>query len=161
MLFRISCAPAAAGACCCTISHYCRRSTPNSAAGNGKVCGPGSATRRRWRIVNVSAARSGQARRSLIAGRFAPQIKGGSKGYDAAKKISGRKRHILTDTDVRMLAVDVHGVDIQDRDGGKGVLKLSRARFPFMQRLYADRGYGGRLVDWAKDKTHRPEDHSS
>ncbi len=48
----------------------------------------------------------------------------------------------------------VHGADIQDRDGGKGVLKRSRARFPFVQRAYADRGYAGRLVAWAKDKTH-------
>jgi len=50
--------------------------------------------------------------------------------------------------------VHVHGADIQDRDGGKGVLKRSRARFPFVQRVYADGGYAGRLVEWAKDKTH-------
>ena len=80
--------------------------------------------------------------------------KGGSKGYDAGKKISGRKRHILTDTDGRLLAVHVHGADIQDRDGGKGALKRSRARFPFVQRVYADGGYAGRLVGWAKDKTY-------
>ena len=80
--------------------------------------------------------------------------KGGSKRYNAGKKISGRKRHILTDTDGRLLAVHVHGADIQDRDGGKGVLKRSRARFPFVQRAYADGGYAGRLVEWAKDKTH-------
>ena len=48
----------------------------------------------------------------------------------------------------------VHGADIQDRGGGKGVLKRSRARFPVVQRVYADGGYAGRLVDWAKDKTH-------
>ena len=46
-----------------------------------------------------------------------------SRPYDAGKKISGRKRHILTDTDGRLLAVHVHGADIQDRDGGKGALK--------------------------------------
>ena len=43
---------------------------------------------------------------------------------------------------------------MQDRDGGKGVLKRSRARFPFVQRAYADGGYAGRLVAWAKTKTH-------
>ena len=48
----------------------------------------------------------------------------------------------------------VHGADIQDREGGKAVLKRSRARFPFVQRAYADGGYAGRLVEWAKDKTH-------
>ncbi|PJN93770.1 hypothetical protein CNY89_18510, partial [Amaricoccus sp. HAR-UPW-R2A-40] len=49
--------------------------------------------------------------------------KGGSKGYDAGKRIHGRKRHILTDTDGRLLAVEVHGANVQDRDGAKGVLR--------------------------------------
>ena len=48
----------------------------------------------------------------------------------------------------------VHGADIQDRDGGKSVLKRSRARYPFVQRAYADGGYAGRLVAWANDKTN-------
>ena len=68
---------------------------------------------------------------------------GGSKGYDAGKKSSGPKRHILTDTDGRLLAVQVHGANIQslalgldprDRDGGQGVLKRSRKRYPSVQR---------------------------
>ena len=50
--------------------------------------------------------------------------------------------------------MQVHGANIQDRDGGKGVLKRSRKRYPFVQRAYADGGYAGRLVTWAKDKTH-------
>jgi len=80
--------------------------------------------------------------------------KGGAKGYDAGKKINGRKRHILTDTDGRLLAIEVHAADIQDRDGAKGVLKRSRARFPFVELAYADGGYAGRLVRWAKERTH-------
>ena len=80
--------------------------------------------------------------------------KRGSKGYDAGKKIKGRKRHILTDTDGRLLAVEVHGANIQDRDGAKGVLKRSRSRFPFVELAYVDGGYAGRLVRWAKDRTH-------
>ena len=80
--------------------------------------------------------------------------KGGSKGYDAGKKIRGRKRHILTDTDGRLLTVKVHSAGIQDRDGGKTVLKASRARYPFVTRAFADGGYAGRLVRWAKDKAH-------
>src|SRR3954452_2211768 len=80
--------------------------------------------------------------------------KGGSKGYDAGKKINGRKRHILTDTDGRLLTVKVHSASIQDRDGGKTVLKASRARYPFVTRAFADGGYAGRLVRWAKDKAH-------
>ena len=80
--------------------------------------------------------------------------KRGSKGYDAGKKIKGRKRHILTDTDGRLLAVEVHGANIQDRDGAKGVLKRSRSRFPVVELTYADGGYAGRLVRWAKQRTH-------
>lgn len=60
----------------------------------------------------------------------------------------------MTDTDGRLLAVEVHAADIQDRDGAKGVLKRSRARFPFVETVFADGGYAGRLVTWAKDKTH-------
>ena len=48
----------------------------------------------------------------------------------------------------------VHAASIQDRDGGKTVLKGSRARYPFVTRAYADGGYAGRLVRWAKDKAH-------
>ena len=48
----------------------------------------------------------------------------------------------------------MHGADIQDRDGAKGVLKRSRARFPFVERTYVDGGYAGRLVGWAKERTH-------
>ena len=76
------------------------------------------------------------------------------RGYDAGKKIHGRKRHILTDTDGRLLAAEVHAADMQDRDGAKGVLRRSRSRFPFVERVYADGGYAGRIVDWAKTNTH-------
>ena len=55
----------------------------------------------------------------------------GGEAYDAAKKITGRKRHILTDTDGRLLAVRVHAANVQDRDGAKLALKASRAAFPF------------------------------
>ena len=48
----------------------------------------------------------------------------------------------------------MHGADIQDRDGAKGVLKRSRARFPFVERAYVDGGYAGRLVRWAERQTH-------
>ncbi|WP_393997373.1 transposase [Xanthobacter cornucopiae] len=58
--------------------------------------------------------------------------KGGAKGDDAGKKTAGRTRHILTDTDGRLLCVRVQGADIQDRDGGKPPLKASRRRCPFI-----------------------------
>ena len=69
--------------------------------------------------------------------------KGGNKGYDAGKKITGRKRHILTDTDGRLLTVRVHAADVQDRDGAGPVLRLSRRTFPFIAKAFADAGYAG------------------
>jgi transposase len=53
-----------------------------------------------------------------------------------------------------LLTIQVHGADIQDRDGAKGVLKRSRALFPFVQLAYVDGGYAGPLVAWAKHKAH-------
>ena len=49
---------------------------------------------------------------------------GGPRGYDAGKKVKGRKRHIITDTLGLMLFVLVHGADIQDRDGAPGLLPI-------------------------------------
>ena len=68
---------------------------------------------------------------------------GGVCGYDAGKKIKGRKRHILTDTLGLMLFVIIHGADIQDRDGAPEVLKAIRHRFPWLRHVFADGGYAG------------------
>ena len=64
------------------------------------------------------------------------------------------KRHIMTDTYGRLLTVEVHAADVQDRDSAKGVLRLSRRAFAFVETVFADGGYAGRLVDWAQTKTH-------
>ncbi len=74
---------------------------------------------------------------------------GGERGYDAGKKVKGRKRHILVDTVGHLLKVIVHTADIQDRDGAK-LLLLS---LPLMLRLrllkiWADGGYRGALIGW-------------
>lgn len=64
-------------------------------------------------------------------------------GYDAGKKIKGKKRHILVDTVGLLLHALVHPADIQDRDGGVLVLKTLFGRYPFLKRLFADGGYQG------------------
>jgi putative transposase len=71
---------------------------------------------------------------------------GGPRGYDAGKKINGRKRHALIDTDGRDLVLEPHPASIQDRDGGGPLLRVSRRIFPFIQRVFADSGYGGEKV---------------
>ena len=64
-------------------------------------------------------------------------------GYDAGKKIKGKKRHVLVDTVGLLLHAIVHPADIQDRDGGVLVLATLFGLFPFLRRLFADGGYQG------------------
>jgi len=71
---------------------------------------------------------------------------GGPRGYDAGKKINGRKRHALVDTDGRGLVLEPHPASIQDRDGGGPLLRASRHIFPFIQRVFAYSGYAGEKV---------------
>ncbi len=68
---------------------------------------------------------------------------GGIRGFDAGKKVKGRKRHIITDTLGLMLFVLVHAASIQDRDGAPEVLKAIRTRYPWLRHVFADGGYGG------------------
>ena len=68
---------------------------------------------------------------------------GGVRGYDAGKKIKGRKRHILTDTCGYLVHAVVHGADIQDRDGAPLVLAGIVGRFPWLKHIFADGGYAG------------------
>lgn len=74
----------------------------------------------------------------------------GVRGYDAGKKIKGRKRHILVDTIGLLLMIVVHTADIQDRDGAKLVLEKAKSLFPRLRLIWADGGYRGQLIDWVK-----------
>lgn len=71
---------------------------------------------------------------------------GGVRGYDAGKKIRGRKRHAMVDTDGRALKLHAHLAGIQDRDGAVPLLRASRASWPFVALGYADGGYAGPRV---------------
>ena len=71
---------------------------------------------------------------------------GGPRGYDAAKKVKGRKRHALVDTDGRALLLQVHAADLQDRDGAVPLLRTSRGLFPWIERVFADTGYAADRV---------------
>src|SRR6476620_6888116 len=64
-------------------------------------------------------------------------------GYDAGKKIKGKKRHILVDTLGLLLHAQVHSADVQDRDGGIMVLATLFDKFPFLKILFADSAYQG------------------
>ena len=65
-------------------------------------------------------------------------------GYDAAKKVKGRKRHAVVDTLGLMLGCAILPGNVQDRDGCLGVLRQVRLLFPFLERVIADGAYQGK-----------------
>ena len=90
---------------------------------------------------------------------------GGPRGYDAGKKINGRKRHILTDTIGLPVGMIVHPADVQDRDGAPGLLARVRSSFPWLRHVFADGGYAGdklqdaleNLGDWTIEIVKRSD----
>ena len=67
-------------------------------------------------------------------------------GYDAGKKVKGRKLHALVDVEGLPLRVVVHSAGLQDRDGAGVVLHKIRQRFPWLELVWADSGYNARQV---------------
>lgn len=73
---------------------------------------------------------------------------GGPRGFDPGKRVHGRKRHIVTDTNGLLLAVHVHPANVQDVHGAVPLLERVRKRFPELRHVVADRVYRGKqLVD--------------
>ena len=66
--------------------------------------------------------------------------------WDAGKKIKGRKRQVLVDTDGRGLVLQAQPASVQDRDGAVAVLQAAPARFPFITQVFADSGYSGETL---------------
>jgi putative transposase len=83
------------------------------------------------------------------------------RGYDAGKKIVGRKRHIAVDTDGRLLAVNLTTADISDSAGTQPILDAIRKRWPWMKHLFADAAYDRRtLLDKAASPRLRGRDRA-
>jgi putative transposase len=74
--------------------------------------------------------------------------RGGEKGFDSAKQVKGRKRHILVDTLGLLIAVVVTAASVQDRDGAKRLLGVLRHWFTRLRLIWADGAYAGGLETW-------------
>src|ERR1043166_1533009 len=105
-----------------------------------------------WRRINralVARARRAVGRKPTpSAGVIDSQTvktteSGGPRGFDPAKRMKGRKRHLVTDTEGWLLAVQVHAADVQDNHGAVPLLKVVRRRFARLRHLFADRVYRG------------------
>lgn len=88
---------------------------------------------------------------------------GGVRGFDGAKKLNGRKRHVLVDTTGLVLTVTVHAADIQDRAAVPLVLAGADTTFPRVAHIWLDQGYTGpgrtwieRELTWEAEIVKRP-----
>jgi putative transposase len=77
-------------------------------------------------------------------------VGGEQRGFDGGKKVRGRKRHILVDTEGLVVEAKVHSAKIPDQDDIRRLLEPARSRLPRLSHLWVDAGYRGRGKEWAQ-----------
>jgi putative transposase len=78
-------------------------------------------------------------------------VGGEARGYDGGKKVRGRKRHLLVDTEGLVLKAKVHSAKVPDQDGLKLLLESGRTEARHLKHLWLDAGYEGRGKRWAEE----------
>ena len=106
--------------------------------------------RKLWRARQHRAAEPTAAVLDAQSVKTSPQ--GGPKGYDAGKKVKGRKRHLVTDTLGLVIAVLITAGSVQDRDAALPAMDLAMAKAPGIQMLYVDAGYAGRRTQELRER---------
>jgi putative transposase len=90
---------------------------------------------------------------------------GGDRGYDGGKKVNGRKRHLLVDTEGLVLKAKVHVANVVDQEGIKPLLDGTKEQFPRLSHLWLDAAYRGeekgrgwveKVLGWTVDLVERP-----
>ena len=123
---------------------------------------------RRWRIdgtferlnaalrvrLRVRLRRNPQPSAGVVDSQSAKSSGAGGeqRGYDGGKKVRGRKRHLLVDTEGLVLKAKVHSAKVPDQDGIKLLLKTGRERLPRLSHLWVDAGYQGRGKEWVEQE---------
>jgi transposase len=107
--------------------------------------------------VRVAAGRNPAPSAAIIDSqsvRAADTVPKHSRGWDAGKKVNGRKRHLAVDTLGLLLVVWVTAACVQDRDAARPLLWRLRPSYRGIRRVWADGGYAGKLVVWAATMLH-------